>query len=127
MEKESLGARFKRFVLLLSMLAVIVLVVVVTQRLSDDALALLVGLAAGITAMTPALLLLGALWRRQEVRLQERLSAPQVGATAAPPVIVVAPPMLPGYGGQRQDGWNANALWASAPAERKFTVVGGEQ
>ena len=127
MEKESLGARFKRFVLLLSMLAVIVFVVVVTQRLSDDALALLVGLAAGITAMTPALLLLGVLWRRQEVRLQERLSAPQVGATVAPPVIVVAPPMLPGYGGPRQDGWNANALWASGSAERKFTMVGGEQ
>lgn len=126
-EQETLGARFRRFLLMISMLGVIVFVVVVTQRLSDDALALLIGLAAGIAAMAPALLLIGMLWRRQEVRLQERLSAQPLGAATAPPVIVIAPPMLPGYGGQRQGTWDANTLWASGPAERKFTVVGGEQ
>lgn len=126
MEQESLGVRFKRFVTLLGMVTVISLVIVVTERLSDDALALLVGLAAGIAAMTPALLLLGVLWRRHELRLQERLTAPQWG-TPSPPVIVVAPPMLPGYGEQRQESWKANALWTTGPVERKFTVVGGEQ
>ncbi len=127
MEQESLGARFKRFILLVVMLAVIVFVVVVTQRLSDDALALLVGLAAGIAAMTPALVLIGMLWRRQETRLQERLSTQAMGASAAPPVIVVAPPMLPDFNGRRQNTWDTNTLWASGTAERKFTVVGGEQ
>ncbi|NMC02750.1 MAG: hypothetical protein GYA30_10305, partial [Chloroflexi bacterium] len=68
MERESLGTRFKRFLLLVVILAVVVFIVVVTQRLSDDALALLVGLAAGLAAMTPALVLLGTLWRRQEQR-----------------------------------------------------------
>lgn len=125
--EEALGTRFKRFMLMIVVLAVIVFVVVVTQRLSDDALALLVGLTAGIAAMTPGLLLIGWLWRRQEVRLQERLSAQPMGAPTTPPVIVVAPPMLPDYTGRRSNTWDANALWASGPTERKFTVVGGEQ
>jgi len=126
MERESLGTRFKRFLLLVVILAVVVFIVVVTQRLSDDALALLVGLAAGLAAMTPALVLLGTLWRLQEQRLQERFAQPVNNATA-PPVIVVAPPMLPGYTPQRQNTWDTNSLWAAGSTERKFTVVGGEQ
>ncbi|MBN1921533.1 MAG: hypothetical protein JW892_09830 [Anaerolineae bacterium] len=126
-QEETLGTRFKRLMLMIVILAVIVFVVVVTERLSDDALTLLVGLTAGIAAMTPGLLLMGWLWRRQEMRLQERLSAQPMGVPTSPPVIVVAPPMLPDYNNRRQNSWDTNTLWAAGPAERKFTVVGGEQ
>lgn len=124
MEQETLGTRFKRFILLVVILAVVTSIVVVTQRLSDDALALLVGLTAGFAAMLPAWLLIVMLWKRQEMRFQERLSTQPMGTPAAPPVIVVAPPMLADYHGKYQNGWDPNAAWASRQVERKFTVIG---
>ncbi len=125
-ERESLGTRFKRFLTWFGMLFVLTAGVVVTQRLRADALALLVGLSVGVAVMAPSLLLLWMLWRRQETRLQERASA--MPAPISPPVVVIAPSMLPGYGQQRSLAWdnNANAAWAMAPAERKFTIVGSE-
>ncbi|HEY88216.1 MAG TPA: hypothetical protein G4N98_00590 [Thermoflexia bacterium] len=126
--EESLGKRLKRFGALVSILFIITVAVIVTQRLSNDALALLIGLAVGIIAMLPLVGLLAFIWRRQELHYQEaRQYRP---AERNLPVVVIAPSALPGYGPQRAEPGAHNrqaGSWEMARAERKFTIVGGEQ
>ena len=120
---EPLGRRVGRFFALLGALFAIVAAVVITQRLSEDALALLVGLACGIGAMLPTLLVGAALWRRQEVRQEQQARrAPQ-----SPSIVVVAPPALPGYGAQRPAlDYDAQA-WLPRAQQRQFMIVGEEE
>ncbi len=126
--EESLDKRLKRFGVLVSILSVVTVAVIVTQRLSNDALALLIGLSVGIVAMLPLVGLLVFIWRRQELHYQEaRQYRP---AELNPPVVVVTPAALPGYVPQRAEyGVNnqPQGSWGMARAERKFTIVGGEQ
>ncbi len=126
-EKEPVGQRIRRFVLLIATVFTVTVAVVVTQRLSNDALAILIGLSAGVVVMLPFVALLFLIWRRQEQQVREQYQSRP--APSNPPVVVVTPPGLPGYGQQRpslQDG--SRSQWSmSAPAERKFTIVGGER
>ena len=125
--REPLGKRVGRFVALLSAVGVVVGVIVVTQRLSQDSLALLVGLTCGVAAMLPTIGLALLVWRREETRQQAQRQTQQ----AAPPVVVVAPQALPGYGmqpslpapAQQSAPWQ----WQPAANERTFTIVGGEE
>jgi hypothetical protein len=122
---EPLGKRLGRFVGLLSVIAVVTGVVVVTQRLSRDALALLVGLTCGVMAMAPTIGLALLVWRREETRQQTSNANPAM----TPPVIVVTP-QLPGYGVQPAlpgSAQQATWPWQPAPNERVFTIVGGEE
>jgi hypothetical protein len=125
-EREPVGKRIRRFVLLIATVFTVTVAVVVTQRLSNDALAMLIGLSAGVVVMLPFVALLFLIWRRQERQVREQYQSRS--ASHNPPVVVVTPPGLSGYGQQRpalQDG--ARSQWSmSAPAERKFTIVGGE-
>lgn len=126
--EESLGKRVKRFTALVSILFVITVAVIVTQRLSNDALALLIGLSVGIIAMLPLVGLLVFIWRRQELQHQE--AQKYRPADRNPPVVVVTPSALPGYGSGRAEAWDNNqpaSNWEMSRAERKFTIVGGEQ
>ncbi len=123
--QEPLGKRLARFVGLLSAIAVVTGVVVVSQRLSRDALALLVGLTCGVLAMAPTIGLALLVWRREETRQQATHTNPAI----TPPVIVVTP-QLPGYGAQPALPGSAQQIawpWQPAPNERVFTVVGGEE
>ena len=125
--RESLGKRLGRFVVMLGTVAVVVGVVVVTQRLSQDSLALLVGLACGVSAMLPTIGLALLVWRREDTRQRSMQQNPQ----AMPPVVVVAPQALPGFGmqpslpapAQQAASWQ----WQPAANERTFTIVGGEE
>ncbi len=122
---DTVGKRLGRFVGLLGGIAVITGVVVVTQRLSHDALALLVGLACGVTAITPTVGLLLLIWRREEQHRQAVHTQPAL----TPPVIVMTP-QLPGYGAPAVLPGNTQQVawpWQPAPNERVFTVVGGEE
>ena len=126
--RESLGGRLGRFVGALMAVFVVTGAVVVSQRLSEDSLALLIGLACGVTAMLPTLGLGFLIWRREEARQQMMRSTP----AASPPVIVVAPQALPGYAVHpsvsADQPWAAMpSMWQSAPKGRTFTVVGGEE
>jgi len=124
-EQESLGKRFKRFLILVGLIVSLTTGVVIVERLSNDALALLLGLIAGVVVMIPCLFLLAFLWRRQERHAEVPERAP---VTAAPPVVVVTPSMLPGAGAQYSAAWGGNpaAAWPVMQAERKFTIVGDE-
>ncbi|HOU15194.1 MAG TPA: hypothetical protein PKZ84_18980 [Anaerolineae bacterium] len=121
---EPLAKRLARFVGLLSAIAVVTGVVVVTQRLSRDTLALLVGLTCGVLAMAPTIGLALLVWRREETRQQTAHTNPAM----TPPVIVVTP-QLPGYGAPALPGSTQPVAWPwqPAPNERVFTVVGGEE
>ena len=131
-EQPSLSQRLGRFFGLLGALFVIALAVVITQRLSHDSLALLIGLSCGITAMLPALALGVLIWRREDGRRrdqvlyaqQERAEQIRAQQPAPPPVIVISPQALPGYG--QQTAFGPPSPWATAPQERTFTIVGGD-
>lgn len=127
----SLEQRVGRFVALVAVIFAITAGVVVTQRLSDDALALLLGLACGVLVMIPTAGIGLLLWRRESAR-QQRYARPEY--SGSPPVIVVTPSALPGYGAQRpalgQSGQReyGDGAWTMAPRrERNFTIVGGEE
>ncbi len=126
--REPIRNRLGRFVLLVGAVAVITLVVIVTQRLSDDSLALLIGLGVGIVAMVPAL---GLAWLmlRREMNRQPQTVAPSA-PSAAPPVIVVTPqmPALPGYSVSPPTVTaQASIPWPATTSGRTFTIVGGEE
>ncbi|HQE91878.1 MAG TPA: hypothetical protein PLH19_04070 [Anaerolineae bacterium] len=122
--REPLGKRLGRFAAVLGILAAIIAVVVISQRLSQDSLALLVGLTCGVGAMLPTLLLSLYLWRRENNR-----QAIQRTPAGTPPVVIVTPQALPGYGLQQMPYGDANTAWQwnNAPQSRTFTIVGGEE
>jgi hypothetical protein len=95
----------------------VTLAVVIANRLSDEALAVLAGAVCGVGAAIPTSLLIVAVSRqRDEPQVQQ--AVPQ---SPYPPVVVVAPPGQL----QRADAWTALSSSLSAPTQRHFTVVGG--
>jgi hypothetical protein len=125
--EEPVGKRIGRFLGLMGVVGVVSAGVVISQRLSDDTLALLVGLTCGVLAMAPTLGIGVWLWRREEQQRREAVSQSRMGQ---PPVIVVTPQMLPGYGPQQpalSDSRSAPWPWTPSPQQRTFTIVGGEE
>ncbi|MDF1512593.1 MAG: hypothetical protein P1S60_02165 [Anaerolineae bacterium] len=132
-QEEPLGKRIGRFVTLLGLLFAVSAGVVVTQRLSEDALALLLGLVCGVAAMVPTIAL-GVVWMRREMayhgpsqQLENKMQQQPLGQ---PQVIVVAPQALPGtypfgYSGQPVISSPESAPWQPVPAQREFKIVGG--
>jgi hypothetical protein len=113
------ASRVKIFAGLVAMAFAVTLAVIVGSRLSDEALAVLAGAVCGVGAAIPTSLLIVSVSRRQDER-RVQLPAPQPGPY--PPVVVVAPP----GGQQRPNDWNMLPPSLAAPAQRHFTVVGGE-
>jgi hypothetical protein len=104
--------------------------VIVTQKLSQDALALVIGLTCGVMAMVPTLALGVFIWRREHAQIHaERLQQNQQPSYQNPPVIVVTPQALPSQqGGNRYSngGYGADQGWMPARDHREFTIVGQE-
>lgn len=129
-----LGRRLGRFVTLIGAIFAVTAAVIITQQLSRDSLALLVGLTCGVMAMLPTLGLGFLVWRREDARHQEQAQLQtqrqRTQPYATPPsVIVVSPQALPGtLNGQpalQPSGqpWS----WAPSQSQRSFTIVGGEE
>ena len=124
----SFGKRLGRFVTLIGVIFAIAAAVIITQQLSRDSLALLVGLTCGVMAMLPTLALGFLVWRREDARRSEQPQIQQQHAQpyATPPVIVVSPQALPGYGQSPALGQQGVANpWMPASGQRNFTIVGG--
>lgn len=126
-KRESLSKRLGRFIALIATVFAIMAAVLVTQRLSQDSLALLLGLACGVATMTPTLGIGFVLWRREESRRAAIQAAPAMGQ---PPVVIVTPQALPGYPMGRpalmtpeQQAWQ----WNQAQSQRNFMIVGGDE
>jgi len=111
--------RLKAFTVLAALAFTVTLALVVGNRLSDEALAVLAGAVCGVGAAIPTSLLIVAVSRRRrEEQPTQPIRQPQ---GAYPPVVVVAPQ----GGQQRSDAWNALPPSLTAPTQRTFTVVGG--
>lgn len=113
---RDIGKRLKVFAGLAVAVFATTLAIVVGNRLSDEALAVLAGAVCGVGAALPTSLLIVSVSRRRD---ETRVQPPTQGVY--PPVIVVTPPGSQ----QRSDGWNALPPSLSAPVQRQFTVVGG--
>ena len=126
LHQEPLGKRVGRFVTLLGIVFAISGGVVVTQRLSKDALALLLGLSCGIAAMLPTVIL-GGFWLKRELGQRRSVRQMPEQAVMQPPVIVVTPQALPGYGQASTAALSAPvpSQWHPVPAAREFKIVGG--
>jgi type IV secretory pathway protease TraF len=96
----------------------VTLAVVIGQRLSDQAMAVLAGAVCGVGASIPtSLLIVWVTRRRQDQQPAQRMQSPY------PPVVVVQPPAQPSALSAQRPGYLAPY---SPPAQREFTVVGGE-
>jgi hypothetical protein len=99
----------------------VTLAVVIGNRLSDQALAVLAGAVCGVGAAIPTSLLIVAVTRRHDESRARPTMYPPAPQGAYPPVVVVAPP-----GAQQvPNAWNALPPSFNAPVPRQFTVVGG--
>lgn len=121
---RDIGKRLRVFAGLAVAAFAMTLAVVVGNRLSDEALAVLAGAVCGVGAAIPTSLLILSVSRRRE---EVRVSPPVPSQGMYPPVIVVAPPDRPAIqmAGQRPNEWGALPPSLSAPTQRQFTVVGG--
>ncbi len=118
-ERSRLGSRVKIALGLVAALFTMTLAVVVGNRLSDQALAVLAGAVCGVAAAIPTSLLIVAVTRRRDESRAAPPATPPYGNY--PPLVVVTGP------GPQQGaaGWNAlPASMTGLPAERRFTVVG---
>lgn len=115
----STRARIANFLLLCGMLAAVTFTVVITQRLSDDALSLVLGIAIGVVALLiPSLAVGGLLYLA--TRMVEARSAGRARSTPAPqPQVVV---LSPG-GAQQQPAFP----WASVPQLQHSGALEGSQ
>ncbi len=112
--------RLKIFAGLVALAFAVTLAVIIGNRLSDEALAVLAGAVCGVGAAIPTSLLVVAVSRRRNEE-NERRAQPPTPQGAYPPVVVVAP----SGGQQRPSGWNTFPPSLTAPVQRQFTVVGG--
>ena len=123
-----------KLILVLGVLAFsVTLALIIGQRLSTEAMAVLMGVVAGVAASIPTSLIV--VWIAMQ-SLVKQMPAPHPAPRAEPPpqtdstrVVVVHQPMpAPGY---PQSGWNAYQPTDTYPAmpaprpPRKFTVIGG--
>ena len=95
----------------------VTLAVVIGNRLSEQALAVLAGAVCGVGAAIPTSLLIVAVTRRRDEG--QHLPTREQPHNTYPPVVVIAPP-----GGQRWLEGGAAPTF-EAPTQRQFTIVGG--
>jgi hypothetical protein len=110
--------RVKIFSAVVVVVFAVALAVIVSQRLSDESLAVLAGAVCGVGAAIPTSLLIVAVSRRREEPRATQNFASQGGY---PPVVVVTGPGTH----QQASGWQGLPPSLSAPTGRHFTVVGG--
>jgi hypothetical protein len=130
--RNGIWSRLKIFAGLAVLAFAVTLAVIVGNRLSDEALAVLAGAVCGVGAAIPTSLLIVAVTRRHDGRRDfdpfrsaqdrpSRATQPSMPQGIYPPVVVVTPP-----GGQQRPGeWNFLPPSFTAPMQRHFTVVGG--
>jgi hypothetical protein len=122
-ESQMAGNRgLKQLIALLGVAFVVSLAVVVGTRMSSDAIAVLVGVIAGVAASIPTALLLMVVTQR---RAQEPPPARRRSHRSSPPVIVVAPGnQLHGQHSPYLPRGAYEALEPSPP--RQFRIMGYE-
>jgi len=109
---------FKIVAILTAAAFAVTLAAITANRLSNDALAVLAGVACGVGAAIPTSLLILAVTRRnQRTEPDTTMHVPRPPTTQ--PTIMVIPPMA-------MPQPTLPATWQTGPVQRKFTVVGEE-
>jgi hypothetical protein len=123
-----LGKRLARFATLIGALFAVTAGVIVTQKLSQDALALMIGLTCGLAAIVPTLALGVFIWHRERTQVHTERLQDQPPSYQNPPVIVVTPQALPSQHGTRYQngGYGGDQAWMPGRNQRQFTIVGQE-
>ena len=108
----------KKLIALILIAFVVTLAVVVGNRMSTDAMAVVIGIVCGVGASIPTSLLIMAVTSRREIK-EER------GQASFPPVVIVNPG---NQGGQAPNYYQPPALppALSQGAPRQFRVIGQE-
>ena len=128
MHRESIRDRLARFLLLCSALASICFVVIVTQRLSDDALSLALGIGIGIVALliplasAAAILYLAVRWTEARTCTRppnHQNTQPPIYLLPQPPDYQLPPPSIRYTTPATQ--------YSPAGGERRFAVIGEDQ
>jgi hypothetical protein len=123
------GRGLRQIIVLLALAFVVTLGVVVGTRMSSDAIAVLVGVIAGVAASIPCALLLVVVTQRREREEEDDLyEEPRYEPSrAAPPVIVVTPSGVPPQ--QLPYGYGAPYMGANVHSgqRRQFRVMGYEE
>ena len=116
------SSRFQVFVGLMGVTFAVTLAVLIGNRLSDEALAVLAGAVCGVGAAIPTSLLIVMVSRRYGERVPPPIQ-PSMQQGVYPPVVVVAPPS----GQQWSNDWNTYPPHLTTPSQRQFTIVGETQ
>lgn len=118
---------FKQVLIAAALLFVMVLAVIIGQRMSTDAMAVVIGVIFGVAASIPTSLLIVAVTRRAaQDRAMQGEQRYQQGQRAQPPVIVINP------GGANASPWFSPFQQPALPPTmhgeptRRFHVVGDE-
>lgn len=119
-EPEGARVNVKRVATLLALAFVTALAIVIGTRLSSDAIAVLVGVMAGVAASIPTALLLFVVTRRSDADDEDQYYEER--RRDSPPVIVVAPGSAPQVLPQYLGG--SPAQLPAGPARRRFRVMG---
>lgn len=119
----SLKERFSRFVLLCGLLATIAVIAIINQRLSDDAISLIVGIAIGAGVILLLLVLLGGLVYLVVRGMEARSALKYRDTTSQQPAVLV---INPNTQGQLPPATDQPVTWPSSNRHRKFTVIGEE-
>jgi hypothetical protein len=117
----------KRGVIIVGAVFAVALAVVIGERMSADAMGVVVGVVCGVLASVPSsLVLIWALVRRTQGREAEAAARLGQGSSPYPPVVVVNPG--PGYGmsGYGLPPMGSHSL-AAPGGPRSFKVVGDEE
>ena len=134
------GGGMRQLIILLALGFIVTLGVVVGTRMSSDAIAVLVGVIAGVAASIPCALLLMAVTRRPERNEHERYDSQRYderrlndwryserldSRRAAPPVVIVTP----GQATPQQLPYAASFPYAPTQQQpqRQFRVMGYEE
>lgn len=116
--------------LVLGLAFFITLAVIVGQRLSAEAMAVIVGVVAGVAASIPTSLIVVWIAMRSVGVRSEPLAHPMAEAPRSDPrIVVVSPPMSGPMMGQTSYAPSTMPM-AFAPypaAPRRFTVIGGSE
>ena len=124
--REALGAyngeRMKVFLGLLAVAVAVTAAWVVSNRLSEESLAVLAGAVCGVGAAIPTSLIIVAISRRERGSREDALPSTPQSERGYPPVVIVTP-----QGTQQQPhNWNGLPPNLTPSSRREFTVVGGD-
>jgi len=116
------GGRTRLFLGAVVIAFVVTLAVIIGQRLSDQAVAVLAGAVCGVGASIPTSLLIAWVTRR---RHEARPVQPQ--QSTYPPVVVIQSPPHAGQPALPQGGYMPPYVQPTPPTPREFTIVGEEE